>query len=74
MYRGLDAGKILLDKQMDAISTLKAHNITVKINSIVNPGVNDSHIPDFAEKMKMLGADVMNCLPLNPVRTHLLLS
>ncbi len=68
MYRGLDAGKILLDKQMDAISTLKAHNITVKINSIVIPGVNDSHIPDVAEKMKMLGADVMNCLPLNPVQ------
>ena len=67
MYRGLDAGKVLLDNQIESICALKAHDITVKINSIVIPGINDTHIPSVAEKMKMLGANVINCLPLNPV-------
>lgn len=67
MYRGLDAGKVLLDNQIESICALKAHDITVKINSIVIPGINDTHIPSVAEKIKMLGANVINCLPLNPV-------
>lgn len=67
LYRGLDAGKILLDRQLEAVSALKANNITVKINSIVIPGINDTHIAAVAEKMASLGADVMNCLPMRPV-------
>lgn len=67
VYRGLDAAKVLLDNQILSISALKTHNIIVKINSIVIPGINDTHIRLVAEKMKMLGADVINCLPLNPV-------
>jgi nitrogen fixation protein NifB len=67
VYRGLDAGKILLERQLEAVSALKAHNITVKINSIVITGVNEHHLTDVAEKMAALGADVINCLPLNPV-------
>jgi nitrogen fixation protein NifB len=67
VYRGIDAGKILLEKQLEAVSALKSNNITVKINSIVIPGVNETHISTVSEKMKSLGADVINCLPLNPV-------
>jgi len=67
IYRGLDAGKVLLDNQIESICALKAHDIIVKINSIVIPGINDTHIPLVAEKMKMLGADIINCLPLKTV-------
>lgn len=67
VYRGLDAGKLLLERQLESVRALKANGITVKINSIVVPGINELHIPVVAQKMAELGADVMNCLPLNPV-------
>ncbi|HEX2955512.1 MAG TPA: radical SAM protein [Chitinispirillaceae bacterium] len=67
VYRGLDAGKLLLERQLESVIALKAHGITVKINSIIVPGINEVHIPVVAQKMAELGADVMNCLPLNPV-------
>lgn len=67
VYRGIDAGKLLLERQLLAVSKLKESGITVKINSIVIPGINDHHFHELSATMKNLGADVMNCLPLNPV-------
>jgi nitrogen fixation protein NifB len=43
---------------------LKAAGITVKINTVVIPGVNDFHVPEIARKMAELGADVHNCIPI----------
>ncbi len=67
IYRGLEAGTLLLERQLLAVKALKDNGITVKINSIVVPGINDTHITDVSKKMKELGADVMNILPLRPV-------
>jgi len=50
------------------VAQLKAHGITVKINAIIIPGVNDEHIPEVARAVAALGADVMNCMPLVPVQ------
>jgi nitrogen fixation protein NifB len=66
VYRGLQAAELLLSRQLDAIKRLKEHNITVKINCIVIPGVNDHHIEDIAKKMQELGADLLNCMALFP--------
>jgi nitrogen fixation protein NifB len=41
--------------------------VTIKINTIVVPGVNDDHVEVVAEEMRALGADIMNCIPLYPV-------
>ena len=67
LYRGVEAGKILVERQLLAVKALKDNGITVKINSIVIPGVNDHHIASLSKAMKDLGADVMNCLPMHPV-------
>jgi nitrogen fixation protein NifB len=32
------------------------------------PGVNDDHIHDVAKKVSALGADIMNLMPLVPVK------
>jgi len=66
MYRGLQAAELLLARQLHAIAKLKEHGITVKINTIVIPGINDHHVMDVARKMKELGADLLNCMAMFP--------
>ncbi len=66
VYRGEEGAAILLESQLACIPKLKARGITVKINSIIIPGVNEDHIPEVARKCAELGADVINCIPLIP--------
>ena len=66
IYRGRQAAEILLSRQMAAISKLKAHGITVKVNCIVIPGINDNHVEEVARTMKELGVDLLNCMAMFP--------
>lgn len=66
IYRGLKGAELLLERQLNAIKKLKANGITVKVNCIVIPGVNDHHIEEVAKTMKELGADLLNCMALFP--------
>jgi nitrogen fixation protein NifB len=66
IYRGLDAAKLLLARQLEAISALKAHGIVVKVNTIVIPGINDHHVAEVARKMAELGVDIQNCMTMYP--------
>jgi nitrogen fixation protein NifB len=66
--RGREAAEALCARQMDALVKLKSRGITVKINTIIMPGVNDDHIPEVAKKVSALGADIMNLMPLVPVK------
>ena len=66
LYRGVEGAKILLEQQLKSIPLLKQHGITVKINSIIIPGVNDAHISEVARVCSELGADIFNCIPLIP--------
>jgi nitrogen fixation protein NifB len=68
VFRGVAAAKSLLEHQLMAVEELKERGITVKVNSIILPGINDEHIPEVAEKVKSLGADIMNCIPFIPVQ------
>ncbi len=68
IYRGVAAAQLLLDRQMALIASLKAAGITIKINTIIIPGINDDHVPEIAEKMRSMGADIMNCIPLYSVK------
>lgn len=66
LYRGKQGAELLLARQLQAIALLKEHGITVKINTIVIPGVNDHHVPVLAAKMKELGVDLLNCMAMFP--------
>lgn len=66
VYRGLQAAELLLARQLHSIEKLKSHDLTVKINTIVIPGINDHHIMDVASTMKELGADLLNCMAMFP--------
>ncbi|VGO22426.1 radical SAM protein [Pontiella sulfatireligans] len=65
--RGLEAAEHLLRRQMQAIKAIKAHGITLKINTILVPGVNDGHIGTVAAFAKSEGADLHNIIPMCPV-------
>jgi nitrogen fixation protein NifB len=67
VLRGVDAATVLLERQRAAIVELKRHGITVKINTILMPGINDEHAAEVAREVASLGADIMNCIPMYPV-------
>jgi nitrogen fixation protein NifB len=66
IYRGEKAAQVILERQLEAVRSLKQAGMIVKINTIIIPGFNDQHIPEMAKKMAELGADIMNCIPLLP--------
>ncbi len=67
VLHGLEAATLLCERQLDAIDQLKSLNITVKVNSIVMPGVNDQHIVTIAKRVSGLGVDYQNCMALYPL-------
>ena len=67
VVRGLEAARLLLGRQLEAVRGLKERGITVKVNTILIPGVNEKHVPEIARTTAGLGADVLNCIPLYPV-------
>jgi nitrogen fixation protein NifB len=67
VLRGVEGATVLLERQLDAIRQLKAHGITVKVNSIVMPGVNEQCITEIARVIGELGVDYHNCMALYPV-------
>lgn len=66
ILRPKEGVKILLANQIAAIKQLKEKGITVKVNSIVIPGINEDHIVDIAKEMKKLGVDIFNTMPYFP--------
>lgn len=65
---GIEAAAILIEKQLEAIELLKRKNFTVKINSVVIPGVNEDHLIFLGKKMGSMGVDLMNLIPIIPVK------
>jgi len=63
MYRGIDAARLLIKNQLEALKRLKEVGVTAKVNSIIIPGINDTHTITVASKVAELGADILNCLP-----------
>ena len=66
IYRGREAAEVLLARQFEAVAGLKARGIVVKVNTIIIPGINDGHVDAVARKMKELGVDLLNCMPVYP--------
>jgi nitrogen fixation protein NifB len=67
VLRGVEGAAVLLERQRAAIAELKKHGVTVKINTIVMPGINDRHTAEVAREVATSGADIMNCIPVYPV-------
>jgi len=63
-WTGLDAAKILHERQMEGLEMLKERKILVKVNSVMIPGVNDEHLVEVNKVVKEKGAFLHNIMPL----------
>ena len=52
VYRGIDAGKVMLEQQLEAVRALKKYDLILKINTIAIPGINEDHVLEVARAMK----------------------
>lgn len=65
-YLGEEAAALLIANQLAGIREAARHGLTVKVNTVLIPGVNEDQLPLIADRVKELGAFVMNILPLIP--------
>ncbi len=70
MVRGRTASAILSARQLEGIERLREKGILCKVNSVLIPGVNDSHLPEVSRTVKRLGAFVHNIMPLLSAPEH----
>jgi nitrogen fixation protein NifB len=65
-YTGEEAARMLIANQLEGIRRAAEYGMTIKVNTVFIPGVNESQIPLIGRKIKELGAFVMNVMPLIP--------
>lgn len=65
-YEGLEAARILIANQLAGIRRVAAAGITVKVNTVLCPGINDGHIEEVARTVAEAGATIYNIIPLIP--------
>ncbi|MDG3085035.1 nitrogenase cofactor biosynthesis protein NifB [Vibrio hannami] len=63
-YRGVEAAKILIKRQLEGLKLASEAGMLVKVNTVLIPGVNDFHISAVSEKVRSLGAMLHNVMPL----------
>lgn len=65
-YEGVEGAGILIENQLNGIRRIAKSGITVKVNSVLVPGINDEHIEIIAKTVKEAGAEIYNIIPLIP--------
>jgi nitrogen fixation protein NifB len=65
-YTGIEAAELLYANQWRGLTNAVDAGLTVKVNTVLIPGVNDADIPYIAWLAGSKGADIMNVLPLIP--------
>ncbi|MFD2233278.1 nitrogenase cofactor biosynthesis protein NifB [Phaeospirillum tilakii] len=63
-HTGIEAARILLDRQMEGLERLTAKGVLVKVNSVLIPGLNDAHLVAVNQAIKARGAFLHNVMPL----------
>ncbi len=67
MVEGIDAARILLKRQVEAIAALKAKGITVKVKYRRHTRHKTTEYEEIAALVSALGADIMNIIGLIPI-------
>jgi len=65
--RGAEAAEILLMEQLKGVEMAAKAGLMVKVNHVHIPGINDHETLDLAVKVRDLGAEMMNIMPVIPV-------
>ena len=65
-YDAYEGAKILIENQLNGIRKVAKSSITVKVNTVLVPRINRSHIEQIAKTVSSLGASIYNIIPLIP--------
>jgi nitrogen fixation protein NifB len=63
-WTGIDAARILSERQLLGLEMLTARGILCKVNSVMIPGINDRHLIEVNQAVKSRGAFLHNIMPL----------
>ena len=63
---GVEAARILIENQLEGIRKIAAAGITIKVNTVLVPRINGSHIAEIAKTVAAAGAKKYNIIPLIP--------
>lgn len=65
-YTSMEAARILIANQLEGLKRAAGYGMTIKVNTVLIPGINEDQVPLIARRVKELGAFVMNVMPLIP--------
>lgn len=63
-YTGVDAARILSDRQLLGLEMLSERGILCKVNSVMIPNINDHHLVEVNRAVRSRGAFLHNIMPL----------
>jgi len=69
-YKGLEAARILHERQMEGLQALREADILCKVNSVMIPGINDKHLVEVDKVIRQHGAFLHNIMPLISAPEH----
>jgi len=69
-YTGIDAARILTDRQLQGLEMLSERGILCKVNSVMIPNINDDHLVEVNKAVKSRGAFLHNIMPLISAPEH----
>jgi nitrogen fixation protein NifB len=69
-YEGVEAARILSERQLLGLEMLTARGILCKVNSVMIPGINDRHLTEVNKAVKSRGAFLHNIMPLISAPEH----
>jgi nitrogen fixation protein NifB len=64
--KGLQGAKALLEAQERGLRLAKEKKITIKVNMVLIPGINQNHVDEVAQKVKAWGASLINIIAMIP--------
>ncbi|MCB1791274.1 MAG: nitrogenase cofactor biosynthesis protein NifB [Gammaproteobacteria bacterium] len=68
--KGRKGAEILIEQQQKGLEMLTERGILVKVNSVMIPGVNDTHLEEVSKVVKAKGAFLHNVMPLIAEAEH----
>ncbi|MCP3380529.1 nitrogenase cofactor biosynthesis protein NifB [Bradyrhizobium sp. CCGUVB4N] len=63
-YTGVQAARILTDRQLQGLEMLTRRGVLCKVNSVMIPEINDQHLVEVSKAVKSRGAFLHNIMPL----------
>ncbi len=66
IYQGQEAGQVLLASQLCGIKKALDVGLSLKVNTVLIPEVNDRHMVELALRLRETGVRLMNIMPLIP--------